>query len=264
MGPKLVKQGSESIKSTERRPRHNKQDRRNPRQDKRTRDDHTENEANLDNYTRPILLTSGRWLWCRDKRAENWLLTRHLPWWFFASFINFCAYVHEKAQHNDNLNPDEQRLLIHIKEYPLAADDLIAEMQCYLAICLVKGKLSQGLIFIDTANKHDMEVGQKALMRVVFTPKERQAHIAAEAACSSHLRYSKDTTSQSQVDPISLEFREIPPAVNPVTSASQTWFVHPDMVSKWQLATVLAIKEEHKVHVQTEEEDDEVVFRGRR
>ncbi|KAI5240419.1 hypothetical protein E4T43_06083 [Aureobasidium subglaciale] len=262
MGPKRIKQGSEPTKSTERRPRHNKQDRRDPRQDERTRDDHTENEANLDNYTRPILLTSGRWLWCRDKRAENWLLTQHLPWWFFASFINFCAYVHEKAQHNDDLNPDEQRLLIHIKEYPLAADDLIAEMQCYLAICLVEGRLSQGLIFIDTTNKHDMEVGQKALMRVVFTPEERQAHIAAETACPSHLKYSKDTTSQSQVDPISLEVREIPPAVNTVTSAFQTRFVHPDMLSKRQLVTVLAIKEEDKVHVQTEE-DDEVVFRGR-
>lgn len=32
-------------------------------------------------------------LWCSDRSAEEGLCYTRLPWWFYASFLNFCLRV---------------------------------------------------------------------------------------------------------------------------------------------------------------------------
>ncbi|KAI4727394.1 hypothetical protein E4T49_04879 [Aureobasidium sp. EXF-10728] len=150
---------------------------------------HTERDSHADDHEKPILITNDRWLWCRDERARVWLTTERLPWWFFASFMNYCADVldvthDESGNLYDTVGADEKHLLTSLKEYPLSSESLIHEMRCYLAKSTIEGKISQGLINLDNANDHVIEQAQRLLLNVVFTTEEREAHKAADRAAA--------------------------------------------------------------------------------
>jgi hypothetical protein len=81
----------------------------------------------------PILLPR-QILWCsnNDGPAKQWLLDEALPWWYFASFINFCTHVHTTGTVRGRYSVAQHRLLACLEKYPMQDVELIKEMKWHL------------------------------------------------------------------------------------------------------------------------------------
>lgn len=88
--------------------------------------------------TKPIMLPK-QILWCanNDGAAKQWLLTEELPWWFFASFINYCAYAINGRARSPKLRrcftPAQRHLMARLRKFPSDDDQLIEEFKWFLA-----------------------------------------------------------------------------------------------------------------------------------
>lgn len=76
-------------------------------------------------------------LWCpnNDGPAKQWLLSEELPWWFFASFVNYCVHTinnYARRPRNGRCYPAERRLLACLSKFPSNDDELIEEFKWYL------------------------------------------------------------------------------------------------------------------------------------
>jgi hypothetical protein len=102
------------------------------------------------NCARPIIVPHHKILWCTDgAKAKQWLLQEDLPWWFFASFINFCARVvkgNPRSRKTYTYTVWQRRLLAYLNRSPLDEDELVEMMKWYLAGFAQKGKYRKGVV----------------------------------------------------------------------------------------------------------------------
>lgn len=94
--------------------------------------------STTDDCTEPIILPK-QILWCpnNDGAAKQWLLTEELPWWFFASFINYCAYAVNGHARSPRVRrcytPSQRHLMARLRKFPSVDDELIEESKWFLA-----------------------------------------------------------------------------------------------------------------------------------
>lgn len=84
----------------------------------------------------PIVLPQ-QILWCANNNgaAKQWLLTEELPWWFFGSFLNYCASainVDVWSRRIRRCYPAQRRLVACLGKFPMRDDELVQEMKLYL------------------------------------------------------------------------------------------------------------------------------------
>jgi hypothetical protein len=109
--------------------------------------------------TKPIILPHSI-LWCKDDgEAKQWLLHENLPWWFFGSFLNFCARafrINPRSQRKRlKFTVAQRRLLVCLRKYPMRDDELVEEMKCYLAGPAQKGMYKKGLVDLRELSEFD-------------------------------------------------------------------------------------------------------------
>jgi hypothetical protein len=102
-----------------------------------------------------------RILWCNDNgTAKQWLLQKNLPWWFFGSFLNYCARVCNRALQTHKPRPKftvaQRRLLACLRQYPMSGEELIEVMKIHLGGGATWVMLDTGLVDLDALSESEL------------------------------------------------------------------------------------------------------------
>ena len=94
-------------------------------------------------------------LWCADNEgaAKQWLVDEALPWWFFASFVNYCASAIDGHARNLRVRrcyPVQRRLMARLLRYPSNDGELIQEFKWYITGPAHNVSFRTGLVDVKT------------------------------------------------------------------------------------------------------------------
>ena len=95
-------------------------------------------------------------LWCADNNgaAKQWLVNEALPWWFFASFLNYCASAINGHARSPRVRrcytPAQRHLMTRLRKYPSDDDELIQEFKWYITGPAHNVSFRTGLVDVET------------------------------------------------------------------------------------------------------------------
>ncbi|KEQ76384.1 hypothetical protein M436DRAFT_78139 [Aureobasidium namibiae CBS 147.97] len=126
-------------------------------------------------------------LWCanNDGAAKQWLVNEALPWWFFASFLNYCASAVNGHARSPRVRrcytPAQRQLMARLRKYPSDEDELIQEFKWYITGPAHNVSFRGGPVDFETLKGHDnpellLSRAQEELYNMVFSAGQRTNH----------------------------------------------------------------------------------------
>jgi len=100
-------------------------------------------------------------LWCanNDGAAKQWLVDEALPWWFFASFLNYCASAINGHARSPRVRrcytPAQRHLMTRLRKYPSNDGELIQEFRWYITGPAQNVSFRTGLVDVETLSKSE-------------------------------------------------------------------------------------------------------------